>query len=169
LFWESRADIAMTSPTQGWILLCNNSTQDEYLQKGLVGLKEQYLPRLHSLQEGDPVLLYNFESSQLVAFLFDTGRPAMDIMAEGWFKRYRAQVPVRLELQFEPPIGRENLRRSRTSTSINGTTWSTLLFRLGRFKHLGVKSLPSRQQRRNILEVKFRDLTKSVFWHVAGR
>ena len=100
----------MTSPTQGWILLCNNGTQDEYLRNGLVGLKEQYLPRLQSLLQGDPVLLYNFESSQLVAYLFATGKPEMDIMAQGSFKRYRAQVPVRLELLFKPPISRERLQ-----------------------------------------------------------
>ncbi len=99
-----------TSPTHGWILLCNKGSQDEYLRNGLIGLKEQYLPRLQNLQQGDPVLLYNFESSQLVAFLFASGKPGMDIKTEGSFKKYRAQVPVRLEVQFDPPIGREKLQ-----------------------------------------------------------
>lgn len=100
----------MPSPTQGWIFLCNNTSQEEYLRHGLVGLKEQYLPRLQNLEQGDPVLLYNFEASQLVAFLFATGKPGMDLMAQGSFKRYRAQIPVRLELKFEPPISRERLQ-----------------------------------------------------------
>ena len=86
----------MPSPTQGWILLCNNSTEEEYIRNNLVGLKEQYLPRLASLEPGDPVLLYNFESAHLAALFFATGKPALDIAAQGWFKRYRAQVPVRL-------------------------------------------------------------------------
>jgi development and cell death domain-containing protein len=102
--------VTPTSPTHGWILLCNNGSQDEYLRNGLIGLKEQYLPRLQSLQQGDPVLLYNFESSQLVAFLFASGIPGMDIKTDGSFKKYRAQVPVRLEVQFDPPIGREKLQ-----------------------------------------------------------
>ena len=100
----------MPSPTQGWILLCNNSTEEEYIRNNLVGLKEQYLPRLASLEPGDPVLLYNFESAHLAALFFATGKPALDIAAQGWFKRYRAQVPVRLEIQFEPPISREKLQ-----------------------------------------------------------
>src|SRR5207245_10730087 len=100
----------MPSPTQGWILLCNNSTEQEYIRNNLVGLKEQYLPRLASLEPGDPVLLYNFESAHLAALFFATGKPALDIAAQGWFKRYRAQVPVRLEIQFEPPISREQLQ-----------------------------------------------------------
>jgi hypothetical protein len=105
-----RTKVTPAAPTHGWILLCNNGSQDEYLRNGLIGLKEQYLSRLQSLQQGDPVLLYNFESSQLVAFLFASGKPGMDIRTEGSFKKYRAQVPVRLEVQFDPPIGREKLQ-----------------------------------------------------------
>ena len=100
----------MTSPTQGWILLCNDGTQEEYIRSSLVGLKEQYLSRLEGLEPGDPVLLYNFESAHLAALFFATGKPALDIAVEGSFKRYRAQVPVRLETQFEPPISREKLQ-----------------------------------------------------------
>src|SRR5438128_10414401 len=84
--------VSMPSPTQGWILLCNNSTQQEYIRNNLVGLKEQYLPRLASLEPGDPVLLYNFESAHLAALFFATAKPALDMAARGWLRLYLALV-----------------------------------------------------------------------------
>lgn len=99
----------LTSPVQGWIFLCNNTTEEECFRRSLVGIRETYLQRLKSLEPGDPVLLYNFESALLVAQFAAVSKPGLDIVPEAYGKRYRAHVQVKLERRFAPPLPRQKL------------------------------------------------------------
>ncbi len=99
----------MTSATRGWVFFCNDDTQDECFRRCLVGSPEKYLDRLTPLKAGDPVLLYNYESGILVGHFTATSEVKLDLLQNGWGKRYRAQVPLKLEARFETPLPRQKL------------------------------------------------------------
>src|SRR2546422_5494582 len=58
--------LTMPSPTQGWVFLCNDNTEEDCFRRCLVGSPEKYLPRFATLRAGDPILLYNYEAGRPV-------------------------------------------------------------------------------------------------------
>ena len=99
----------MTSTTHGWVFFCNNGTQEDCFSRCLVGSSEKYFPNLAPLKPGDPVLLYNFESGYLVGVFTATSEVKLDLLQNGWGKRFRAQVPLKLVERFSNPVSREKL------------------------------------------------------------
>lgn len=99
----------MTSPTQGWVFLCSNSTEAGCFQRLVVGSPEKYLSRLAAVKAGDPVLLYNYESGMLVGHFTATSEVKVGLVQDEWGQRYRAQVPVKLEARFPQPILRKDI------------------------------------------------------------
>ncbi len=99
----------MALPAQGWIFLCNNNTQEDCFRRCIVGSSEKYLSRFASLRAGDPILLYNYEAATLVGHFTATSEMKMDLTQDDWGKRYRAQVPLKLENRFGKPILRRTL------------------------------------------------------------
>src|SRR5436309_14702269 len=97
------------SPTKGWVVLCNDSAEDECFRRLLVGSPEKYLPRFATLKAGDPVLLYNYEAGRLVGHFTAASEIKLDLAKDEWGRRYRAQVPLTLERRFTAPVSRKNL------------------------------------------------------------
>lgn len=99
----------MASANQGWVFFCNDKTQEECFRRCLVGSPEKYLSRLTPLRTGDPVLLYNYESEVLLGHFTATSEVKLDVAQDEWGKKYRAQVPLKLEDRFAKPVPREKL------------------------------------------------------------
>jgi hypothetical protein len=99
----------MTSPTQGWVFFCNDNTEEECFRRCLVGSPEKYLPRFANLKAGDPVLLYNYEAGRLVGHFTAASEIKLGLAQDDWGRRYRAQVPLKLETRFASPVPREKL------------------------------------------------------------
>ncbi len=99
----------MAIPSQGWVFLCNNKTQEDCFRRCIVGTSEKYQNRLVSLKAGDPVLLYNYESGLLVGHFTASSGMKLDLVQDDWGKRYRAQVPLKLESRFNNPVSRQTL------------------------------------------------------------
>lgn len=99
----------MALPAEGWVFLCNDKTQEDCFRRCIVGSSEKYLPRFASLKAGDPILLYNYEASMLVGHFTATSEMKLDLTQDEWGKRYRAQVPIKLESRFDKPIPRRTL------------------------------------------------------------
>lgn len=99
----------LTSGSRGWIFFCNDRTQEENFRRNVVATKAEYLAYFRDLQPGDPILLYNYESGQLVGHFVATSGVAIVSAADAWSKRYPAQASVLLEARFPKPIPRRAL------------------------------------------------------------
>ncbi|MFQ5911364.1 MAG: hypothetical protein ACE5IJ_11700 [Thermoplasmata archaeon] len=99
----------MTSATQGWVFFCNNITQEECFRQSVVGSREKNLPRLKALKQGDPVLLYNYESGMLVGHFTATSEVGLGLVQGEWIERYPAQVALELVTRFSQPVPRQKL------------------------------------------------------------
>ena len=97
--------------TRGWVFFCNNQTQEENLRRGVVGTYADNLPRFQDLRAGDPVLLYNYHTRQLVAHFTATSETRIVDDSDPWSRKYPAQVSVKLDALFEEPIPKWKLQQ----------------------------------------------------------
>jgi len=106
------------------VFFCNNSTQDHCFSQCLVGSLEKYYDRLAPLREGDPVLLYNYESNTLVGYFTAASEAKLDLSQEEWIRRYRAQVRLHADGRIAVQVPREKLE-SIPGLNFNGQGYLT--------------------------------------------
>lgn len=86
---------------RGFIMLCDDLTEGQCLERGLFGDKARKLQDLSDLQPGDIGLLLNINRDELIGIFQASSKAGLHIMREAWNGRFAAQVKVELlgELQ----------------------------------------------------------------------
>ena len=92
-----------------FIMLCNDLTEGECLERNLFGDKAKNLQLLNEINQGDIGLLLNIDKDELIGIFRACSEPQLHIEPDAWNGRFAAQVRVEI-------IG--NLQRIKDSAFI---------------------------------------------------
>ncbi len=86
---------------RGFIMLCDDLTEGQCLERSLFGDKAHKLQDLSDLQPGDIGLLLNINRDELIGIFRASSKAGLHIVPDAWDGRFAAQVKVELlgELQ----------------------------------------------------------------------
>lgn len=79
-----------------FIMLCNNLTEEECLERNLFGDKAKRFQCLDEIKPGDIGLLLNVEKDELIGIFRACSEPQLHIEPHAWDGRFAAQVRVEL-------------------------------------------------------------------------
>ena len=79
-----------------FIMLCNNLTEGECLERNLFGDKAKRFQYLDEIKPGDIGLLLNVENDELIGIFKACSEPQLHIEPDAWDGRFAAQVCVEL-------------------------------------------------------------------------
>ena len=79
-----------------FFMLCNDKTEEECIEKGLLGDREWCMPKLKTMRKGDIGFLFNLKSDQLIGIFEAEGPPQLNLDPEAWSGQFPAQVKVKL-------------------------------------------------------------------------
>ncbi len=77
-------------------MLCDNSTEDECLERNLFGDKARRLQKLDEIKVGDIGLLLNINKDELIGIFRACSEPQLHIEPDAWGGKFAAQVRVEL-------------------------------------------------------------------------
>jgi len=77
-----------------FIMLCNDLTKGECLERNLFGDKAKNLQLLNEINPGDIGLLLNVEKDELIGIFRACSEPQLHIEPDAWNGRFAAQVRV---------------------------------------------------------------------------
>ena len=78
-----------------FIMLCNNRTEKECLERGLFGDRGWRLEYLRDIGLGDVGFLLNTSTNELIGVLIAQSDAELDIEKDAWCGEFRAQVRVK--------------------------------------------------------------------------
>ncbi len=78
----------------GFIMLCNNSTEEECLKRNLFGDAGRRLQDLDQIMPGDIGLLLNFEKDELIGIFKARSKACLNRDPRAWGGKFSAQVSV---------------------------------------------------------------------------
>jgi len=81
---------------RGFIMLCNDLTEGECLERNLFGDKAKNLQLLNEINTGDIGLLLNINRDVLIGIFRACSQPHLHIEPDAWSGRFAAQVRVEL-------------------------------------------------------------------------
>ena len=86
---------------RGFIMLCDDLTEGQCLERSLFGDKARKLQDLSDLEPGDIGLLLNINKDELIGIFRASSKAGLHIEPDAWDGRFAAQVKVELlgELQ----------------------------------------------------------------------
>ena len=84
-----------------FIMLCNNLTEGECLERNLFGDKSRKLQYLNDIKPGDIGLLLNVEKDELIGIFRACSEAQLHIEPDAWNGRFAAQVRVELISKFQ--------------------------------------------------------------------
>ncbi len=92
-----------------FFMICNNTTEEECLQKGLFGDRKWRLPHLKSIKRGDIGFLLNITKDELLGIFVAESEAQISIDPNAWNGKFPSQVKVKLigELQRIPNASKE--------------------------------------------------------------
>ena len=79
-----------------FIMLCNNLTEGECLERNLFGDKAKKLEYLNDIKAGDIGFLLNIDRDKLLGIFRACSEPQLHIIPDAWNERFAAQVRVEL-------------------------------------------------------------------------
>ena len=80
----------------GFIMLCDDSTEEECLNRNLFGDKAKKFQELQKIKLGDIGLLLNINKDELVGIFRACSKAQMHIEPDAWNGRFAAQVRIEL-------------------------------------------------------------------------
>ena len=81
---------------RGFIMLCNDRTEGECLERNLFGDKAKKLQYLDEIKPGDIGLLLNIDKDELIGIFRACSEPQLHIEPGAWNGRFATQVRVEL-------------------------------------------------------------------------
>ena len=81
---------------KGFIMLCDERTEEECLRRNLFGDKAKKFQSLCEIKPGDVGLLLNISNDELIGIFQAASEPKLHIEPDAWNKRFAAQVSVKL-------------------------------------------------------------------------
>lgn len=82
-----------------FIMLCNNTTEQECIGRKLFGDRQWRLEYLREIQPGDIGFLLNITKNELIGRFKAQSKAELDIEPDAWQGQFRAQVRVEIVVQ----------------------------------------------------------------------
>jgi hypothetical protein len=79
-----------------FIMLCNNLTEKECIERKLFGDKARKLKDINNIKIGDIGLLLNIDTDELIGLFRACSEPKLHIEPKAWNGRFAAQVRVEI-------------------------------------------------------------------------
>lgn len=94
---------------KGFIMLCNNFTESECLERNLFGDKANKIIDFNEIKLGDLGFLFNYDKDELIGIFQSCSRIQIDIERNAWKRKFPAQIKVK-------PLG--ELQRIKDATFV---------------------------------------------------